>query len=204
MRLTPREPRFFDLFSQAATNLHAGAALLKELVVASPAERPAIAERLKSVEHAGDDATHSILNALNTSFITPFDRDDIAHLASWLDDVLDAMEAAADLSVLYKIQSLPDPVATQIDLLQQAAELTVDAMPRLATMKDLESYWITINDLENQADQVYRGLLAELFNNGGEPLQLFKIKEVVDELEEAMDAFEHVANVIQSIAAKES
>ncbi|NYI69021.1 DUF47 domain-containing protein [Spelaeicoccus albus] len=192
------------MFTDAAGNLLDGSVLLKELFDAEPGQRPEIATRLKAVEHAGDDATHAIFRALNTSFITPFDRDDIAQLAGQLDDVLDAMEAAADLSVLYQIQELPSGVDAQIAILHQASELTVDAMPRLATLQNLDSYWITINDLENQADQVYRSLLADLFNNGTEPLRLFKIKEVVDQLEEAADAFEHVANVIQSIAAKES
>lgn len=204
MRLTPREPRFYDLFAAAAGNLLEGAVLLAELYEAAPEQRADVAERLKAVEHAGDDTTHAIMRALNTSFITPFDREDIAQLAGQLDDVLDAMEAAADLTVLYRIEDLPAAVVEQVDLLHQAAQLTVEAMPRLRTMRDLDSYWITINDLENRADQVYRALLAELFNNGTDPVRMIKVKEVVDELEAAADAFEHVANVIQSIAAKES
>lgn len=204
MRLTPRDTRFYELFGAAADNLLEGAELLGELVDAVPAERSVVATRIKAVEHAGDETTHAIMHALNTSFITPFDREDIAQLAGRLDDVLDAMEAAADLSVLYRIHELPRGVREQVALLRQAAELTVAAMPRLRTLRDLDSYWITINDLENQADDVYRALLAELFNDGVDPVTILKVKEVVDQLEAAADAFEHVANVIQSIAAKES
>lgn len=204
MRLTPRDTRFYELFGAAADNLLEGAELLGELVDAVPAERSVVATRIKAVEHAGDETTHAIMHALNTSFITPFDREDIAQLAGRLDDVLDAMEAAADLSVLYRIHELPRGVREQVALLRQAAELTVAAMPRLRTLRDLGSYWITINDLENQADDVYRALLAELFNDGVDPVTILKVKEVVDQLEAAADAFEHVANVIQSIAAKES
>lgn len=204
MRLTPRDTRFYELFADAAGNLLDGAHLLGELVEADPADRGAVAIRMKTVEHAGDEATHAIMHALNTSFITPFDREDIAQLAGQLDDVLDAMEAAADLAVLYRIHEIPGGVAEQVALLREAAELTVEAMPRLRTLRDLDSYWITINELENRADDVYRALLAELFNDGVDPVTILKVKEVVDQLEAAADAFEHVANVIQSIAAKES
>ncbi len=204
MRLTPRDTRFYELFGAAADNLLEGAELLGELVDTVPAERSVVATRIKAVEHAGDETTHAIMHALNTSFITPFDREDIAQLAGRLDDVLDAMEAAADLSVLYRIHELPRGVREQVALLRQAAELTVAAMPRLRTLRDLDSYWITINELENQADDVYRALLAELFNDGVDPVTILKVKEVVDQLEAAADAFEHVADVIQSIAAKES
>jgi predicted phosphate transport protein (TIGR00153 family) len=204
MRLTPRDTRFYELFGAAADNLLEGAELLGELVDTVPAERSVVATRIKAVEHAGDETTHAIMHALNTSFITPFDREDIAQLAGRLDDVLDAMEAAADLSVLYRIHELPRGVREQVALLRQAAELTVAAMPRLRTLRDLDNYWITINELENQADDVYRALLAELFNDGVDPVTILKVKEVVDQLEAAADAFEHVADVIQSIAAKES
>lgn len=204
MRLTPRDTRFYELFGAAADNLLEGAELLGELVHAVPAERSVVATRIKAVEHSGDETTHAIMHALNTSFITPFDREDIAQLAGRLDDVLDAMEAAADLSVLYRIHELPRGVREQVALLRQAAELTVAAMPRLRTLRDLDNYWITINELENQADDVYRALLAELFNDGVDPVTILKVKEVVDQLEAAADAFEHVADVIQSIAAKES
>lgn len=204
MRLTPRDNRFYDLFVDAAKNVLQGAELLTRLVDSDAGHRSALATRMKSVEHAGDNATHAILHQLNTSFITPFDREDIAHLAGKLDDILDAMEAAANLAVLYRIDELPEAVSEQVAVLHEAANLTVDAMPRLRTMRDLDQYWITINELENQADQIYRQLLAELFNNGTDAVTMIKVKEVVDQLEVAADAFEHVADVIQTIAAKES
>lgn len=205
MRLTPRDTRFYDLFGRAAANIVAGAALLSDLVQSGPANRPDIAQQMKAIEHAGDDVTHDIMRALNTSFITPFDREDIALLAARLDDVLDAMEAAADLMVLYRLEELPSEVTEQVRLLCEAGQVTAEAMPRLKTLNDLSSYWITINDLENQADAVYRKLLAGLFNaDNADPILVIKTKEVVDQLEAAADAFEHAANVVQSIAAKES
>jgi len=203
-RLTPQETSYYDMLAASADNLVTGAKLLTELLGTEPAGRPEIAERMRQVEHAGDDATHTIMRQLNSSFITPFDREDIYRLAGTLDDVMDAMEAAVDLVVLYEIEELPRELAGQVEVLERAAELTADAMPRLRTMKGLEEYWIEINRLENQADQVYRKLLAHLFDGRYDALAVMKLKEVVDQLEGAADAFEHVANVVETIAVKES
>jgi predicted phosphate transport protein (TIGR00153 family) len=204
LRLTPKETSFYDLFAQAADNLVVGAALLAELLGADKAERVVIAERMRDAEHASDEITHGIYRQLNSSFITPFDREDIYKLASLLDDVMDEMDAAADLVSLYQIDALPAGVADQVDVLVRAADLTAEAMPRLRTMKDLQDYWIEINRLENQADQIHRKLLAQLFNGKYDAMEVLKLKQIVDVLEEAADAFEHVANTVETIAVKES
>jgi predicted phosphate transport protein (TIGR00153 family) len=159
---------------------------------------------MRAAEHAGDEVTHAIMRELNESFITPFDREDIYRLASSLDDVMDAMEAAVDLVVLYQIGELPPEVADQIDVIERAAELTAEAMLKLRSMKDLSEFWIELNRLENQADQVYRRLLARLFGGDFDAMTVMKLKEVVDQLEGAADAFEHVANTVETIAVKES
>jgi predicted phosphate transport protein (TIGR00153 family) len=204
VRFTPRNNAFYAMFAVSGQNLVVGAGLLKELLGAEPADRKAIAEKMREAEHDGDEATHAIMRELNESFITPFDREDIYRLASSLDDVMDAMEAAVDLVVLYQIGDLPPEVADQVDVLERAAELTAEAMPRLRSMKDLSEFWIELNRLENQADQVYRRLLARLFNGEYDALTVMKLKEVVDQLEAAADAFEHVANTVETIAVKES
>jgi len=204
MRFFPRDDRFYDLFAAAAANLPKAADVLLELVDAPPGQRAALASRMHQLEHAGDEATHTIMKALNTSFITPFDREDIALLTARLDDALDFMDAAAELTVLYRIDELPPGVRRQVSLLQRAAALTVDAMPLLRTFRDLDNFWITVNEIENTADEVYRSLLGDLFNSGHDAVTILKVKEVVDQLEAAADAFEHLANVVQSIAAKES
>jgi hypothetical protein len=159
---------------------------------------------MRDAEHAGDETTHAIMKELNETFVTPFDREDIYRLASSLDDVMDHMEAAVDLVVLYAIEQLPPAISDQVEVLERAAELTAEAMPRLRAMKDLKEFWIELNRLENQADQVYRRLLANLFSGAYDALTVLKLKEVVDELEAAADAFEHVANTVESIAVKES
>jgi len=204
IRLTPRQNSFYSMFATSGRNLMEGAGLLKELLGAEMSERKAIAERMRSCEHAGDEATHAIMRELNETFVTPFDREDIYRLASSLDDVMDYMEAAVDLVVLYNIAELPPEIADQVDVLERAAELTAEAMPNLRTMDNLTEYWIEVNRLENQADQIHRKLLAMLFNGKYEAIEVLKLKQIVDVLEEAADAFEHVANTVETIAVKES
>ncbi|HEY0448139.1 DUF47 domain-containing protein [Actinophytocola sp.] len=204
IRLKPRETRFFDLFGVAGTNIVSAVTILREFVSAPLEQRTDLARRMHDAEHAGDDATHEIIEQLDRSFITPFDREDIYRLAVRLDDVIDFMDAAVDLAALYNPEALPDGVDAQVELLDEMARLTAAAMPRLATLRDLTGYWIKINELENDADQVYRRLLSWLFSGELDPLTVMKLKEIVDQLESAADAFEHVADVVHSIAVKES
>jgi predicted phosphate transport protein (TIGR00153 family) len=159
---------------------------------------------MRDAEHRADEATHQIVRRVNTTFVTPFDREDIYALASGLDDVMDFMEEAVDLVLLYEVEQLPSELANQVDVLQRCADLTADAMPRLQTMKDLEEYWIEINRLENAGDRSYRRILAKLFGGKYEALEVLKLKDVVDSLEAAIDAFEKVANIVEQIAVKES
>ncbi|WP_406832454.1 DUF47 family protein [Pedococcus sp. KACC 23699] len=205
-RLTPQENSFYDLFAKSASYLIDGSRELTTILGVAPSEREAVAARMREIEHAADEATHEIIRKVNSSFITPFDREDIHGLASTLDDCMDLMDAAVDLIVLYRIGDLPAGVSDQVEVLSRMSELTAEAMPRLRSMKDLSEYWIEINRLENQADQIYRGLLAALFNGeyGGDAITIMKLKEVIEELEAAADAFETVAHKVESIAVKES
>ncbi len=203
LRITPRETSFYDMFSAQADNVVVAAGLLAELV-ADHADRATLAGKIRDAEHAGDDITHRILRQLNSTFVTPFDREDIYRLASRLDDVLDFIEAAADLVVLYQLADLPAEIHKIVDVLCRAARSTADAMPRLRSLKDLAEYWIEVNELENEADQIHRRLVARLFSGAYEALDVLKLKEVVEELEAAADAFEHVADSVQTIVVKES
>ncbi|MET0435571.1 MAG: DUF47 family protein [Cellulomonas sp.] len=204
LRLTPRDTSFFDLLAASAAHLVTGANLLAELLGADRATRKALAKQMSDAEHLADEATHSIMRRLNQTFVTPFDRDDIYGLASALDDCMDFMEEAADLIVLYKIDELPPRVADQVQVLQRSAELTAEAMPRLRSMENLAEYWVEVNRLENQADKSHRKLLAQMFDEITDPILLMKLKEVVEKLEDAADAFEKVANMVETIALKES
>jgi uncharacterized protein len=203
LRLTPQDNTFYEMFAQLADNLVKGADLVAEMF-ALGSDRESIATRMRDLEHACDAATHQIMRNLNSTFVTPFDREDIYELVGRLDDVMDYMEAAADLVVLYSLAELPRELASQAEVLQRMAQLTASAMPRLKTMKDLSEYWIEVNRLENEADKVYRRLVARLFNGDYDALSVLKLKDVVDHLEFAADAFEKVANSVETIAVKES
>ena len=205
-RFRPTDDSFYDFFSRAALNLVRGTELLSELAI-SKADFALIAERLEDVEHDSDRITHDVYNKINSTFITPFDREDIYRLASTLDDVMDHIEAAGNLVYLYgltKLPALPREMHDLVHVLDQQARVTAAAMPRLRSMKDLKEYWVEINRLENDGDRAYRMLLVRLFSGEYDALQVLKMKEVADELEKACDAFEHVANTVEQIAVKES
>jgi predicted phosphate transport protein (TIGR00153 family) len=202
-RLTPRDSAFYAMFAESGRNVAESANVLAGLLDPN-ANREAIAKRLREREHAGDSVTHRIMRQLNTSFVTPFDREDIYRLAAALDDVVDAMEAAADFVVLADVGKLPALMAEQISLLVKSANETADAMSRLKTLRDLEPYWIEVNRLENEADRVYRKLLSRLFSGDYDALTMVKLREVADGLEDAADALEHVAHAVETIAVKES
>ena len=204
MRLKPRDTKFFELFSVAGANIATATGVLRSFVTAPTDDRDDLARQMRELEHAGDDATHAIVEQLDRSFITPFDREDIYRLAVRLDDVLDYMDAAVDLTILYNPEALPANVEPLVDILDKCAKLTAAAMPRLETLRNLNDFWVQINELENEADQIYRRLLKFLFDGTHDPLTVMKLKEIVDQLESAADAFEHVADVVHSIAVKES
>jgi uncharacterized protein len=203
LRLTPRDTSFYDHFTAAANNLVEGAGLLRQLV-GDGSDRPLLAKRLRDVEHRSDEITHTIMRQLNSTFVTPFDREDIYRLANRLDDVMDHMEAAADLVVLYELEELPPENLRVVEVLELAAQETASAMPRLRQLKDLAEYWIEVNRLENEADQVYRRTVAKLFSGEFDALTALKLKDVAEELEAAADALEDVADAVETIAVKES
>ena len=203
LRFRPVDSSFYDLFSEAAGHLVVGAQLLSEML-ADGDSRAEIAQRMREAEHAADETTHSIIRRVNSTFVTPFDREDIYALASALDDVMDMMDEAVDLILLYEVTSLPPESTQQVEVLQRCAELTAAAMPALESMGSLDEYWIEINRLENTGDKSYRRVLADLFSGEHEPLEVMKLKDIVESLEEAIDCFEKVANIVEQIAVKES
>ncbi len=202
-RMTPRDNAFYAMFTEAGRNVADAVGVLGGLVDPN-ANRAVIAKELREREHAGDAVTHRIMRQLNTSFVTPFDREDIYRLASALDDVVDAIEGAADFIVLADVGRLPPLMSEQIRLLQRSADETAEAMSRLKTLQDLEPYWIEVNRLENESDRVYRKLLSKLFSGDYDALTMVKLREVADGFEEAADALEHVAHAVETIAVKES
>lgn len=202
-RLSPRDTVFYDLFAADAATLRDGVRILSQ-ALAADADRASLAERLKAIEHQGDEHTHEIVRRVNSTFVTPFDREDIYRLSGALDDVLDDVEAALDTMVLYRIGELPTEVADMVEVLDRAADLTAEAMPQLRTPGALREYWIEVNRLENHADQTYRRLLANIFSGEYDALTALKLKDVIEHLESAVDGFETVANIVEQIALKES
>jgi predicted phosphate transport protein (TIGR00153 family) len=206
LKFTPSDDSFYEFFTRAAENLVRGTELLTELALPD-VDVQSVSERLGEVEHDSDRITHEVYNKINSTFITPFDREDIYRLASTLDDVMDHIEAAGNLVYLYgltKLPVLPREMHEIVDVLGRQASVTAQAMTRLKSMERLKEYWVEVNRLENQGDQAYRMLLVRLFSGEYDALSVLKMKEVADELEKACDAFEHVANTVEQIAVKES
>jgi uncharacterized protein len=202
LRLIPREESFFDLFEEMAVKVQEGADELLDLL-SNYTDLDRKAGRIMDIEHEGDELTHEVMRRLNTTFVTPFDREDIYSLASGLDDILDNIEAAADLLQLHKIA---DPLPQMVSLagtLAQAAGKTARAMPRLREMKNMEEYWVEINRLENEGDRSYRRTIAELFSGDYKAMDVLKWKDIIEEIEGAIDRLEDVANTVESIVLKQ-
>ena len=204
--LRPTDDSFYEFFSRAAANLVKGTALLTELAAAE-ANVQSISERMVDLEHDNDSLTHELYNKINSTFVTPFDREDIYRLGSQLDDIMDHLEAVSSLLYLYGLTSLPSLPREMHDLvavLDLQAKVTAGALPQLKSMKGLKDYWVECNRLENEGDRTYRMLLVRLFSGEYDALTVMKMKEVADELEAACDAFEHVSNTVETIVVKES
>ncbi len=203
-----RGPSFFELLTMQAEQIVLAADLLQQILDAHGDDRPALRNRLHDIEHDADELNHEFVQKLNASFITPFDRDDMSELAHLLDDCVDHMDEAGDIMVLYRVEDIPDPfhdlLSQQVQLLDHCAKLTRDAMPKIKKPADLKPYWLEINILENQADQIYRRTLAHLFDSDLDAVSIIKLKDVVETLEKCADAFEEVAHDIETIAVKES
>lgn len=203
LRIIPKEQDFYELFEKAAANIADSADLLLKLLVDYRDPESAHAE-IRQREHDGDDLTHRMMRALNTSFVTPFDREDIHHLASGLDDILDGIEAVSDLFVLHHIERPLPEMRQQAEVLARSAEQVYQAMRRLRSVTSLEPYWVEINRLENEGDRVYRKTMAALFSGDFKAMDVLKWKDIVDQLEESIDACEDVANTVESIALKDA
>lgn len=202
LRIRPLETSFYDLFSESAAHLVTGAELLADMLADGP-DREDIARRMRDAEHAADETTHEIVKLVNKTFVTPFDREDIYALGSGLDDIMDMMDEAVDLVLLYEVETMPAEFVEQVDVLQRCAEVTAEAMPKLRSMKSLSDFWIEINRLENAGDRTHRRTLAKLFAGDYDTLDVLKLKDVAEALEGAIDAFERVANTVEQIAVKE-
>ena len=200
--LIPREVRFFDYFEQQATHMIQAAALLHELVH-NFSEARARMHAIKEVEHQADVVTHEIVKKLNTTFVTPLDREDIHDLATRLDDVVDWIEAASERLVVYRIKEPTPACRVMADIIVNTAAATDRTIRCLRTMdKAFHEHAVEVNRLENSADDLLRDSLAALFEEQKDPIEVIKWKEIYETMEIVTDRCEDVANVIEGIILK--
>ena len=200
--LFPRNDRFFDLFSLSASNIRVAAEQFLNLVK-DFTNVPEKAARLKEVESNGDSITHQIIELLNSSFITPIDREDIYALAGKLDDVLDEIEGAASRMHLFAVDTPTPECVKLVEIVVRQAEVIEEAVRNLKGMKGMQKFFVQIHSMENEADEISRRMVATLFHNGGIPvLDLIKWKEIYARLEHTTDRCEDVANILEDIVVK--
>ncbi len=202
VRMVPREAKFFELFEQMSSNLIQGATVLRDLLQNYTNVESSV-QKIKDIEHKGDDLTHAVLIKLNQTFITPFDREDIHHLASSLDDVLDFVNSAADRLMMYKVSAVPK-AAFQLSevIVKQSEELSSAVSLLEKNHQKVLDHCVEVNRLENEADRIARDAIGNLFQQEKDPINLIKIKELLEVLETATDKAEDAANVLETVILK--
>jgi predicted phosphate transport protein (TIGR00153 family) len=201
--LVSKDRQFFDLFEEAAGNILRAADLLDQMLRGYP-ESADLSRDILICEQEGDRITHDIIRRLNETFVTPIEREDILALASALDDVVDYTEEVADYLGLYKIEAPMQQAQDLAEVLHQASRQISEALPRLRGFQDLSHYTVEINRLENDGDRIVREAIASLFDNGIDPMVVIRWKDIFERLEEAIDATERVANILEGIVIKNS
>ncbi len=201
--LLPRDRTFFDLFIEAGQNNVHASRLLDRMMNSWPEDEGLLAQ-LVEAEHEGDRITHEIIQRLNSTFVTPIDREDIYMLATQMDDIADFTEEAADFLGLYKIEAPMEQATALTKVLVAACEQLAEGLEHLREFKDLDKYWIEIHRLENEGDRISRDAVASLFSNGIDPMVVIRWKDMFAVLEEAIDATETAAQIIEGIVIKNS
>ena len=201
--LLPRDRTFFDLFIEAGQNTVHAATLLDRMMHHWP-EEAGISREILKAEQEGDRITHDIIKRLNTTFVTPIDREDIYGLATQMDDIVDFTEEAADFLGLYKIEAPMEQAEALTKVLVAACEQLAAGLEHLRDFKDLDKYWIEIHRLENEGDRISRDAVASLFSNGIDPMVVIRWKDMFAVLENAIDATETAAQILEGIVIKNS
>ena len=203
LSLLPRDRTFFDLFIEAGHNSVHAARLLDQMMGAWP-DDTGISREVFKAEQEGDRITHEIVKRLNSTFVTPIDREDIYGLATQMDDIVDYAEEAADLLGLYKIEAPMEQAQALTEVLVAACEQLAEGLEHLPGFKDLDKYWIEVHRLENEGDRISRDAVASLFSNGIDPMVVIRWKDVFAVLENAIDATETAAQILEGIVIKNS
>jgi len=200
-RFMPREEGFFDLFAKQADNVVIGAKALQQML-SHYTGVPEQVQNVKAIEHEGDEITHSIFTKLNQTFITPFDREDIHELCSQIDDIIDLVDAAANRFVLYRVDAVREGTHDLVKVLVSATTEVSAAVHCLGSPEKALKHCIEINRYENESDRICRMLIAQLFDEEKDPVQIIKWKEIFEVIETAVDKCEDVANVIEGVILK--
>ena len=203
LSLLPRDRTFFDLFIEAGQNSLQAARLLDQMMGSWP-DDSGLSRQILDAEQEGDRITHDIIKRLNTTFVTPIDREDIYSLATQMDDIVDYAEEAADFLGLYKIEAPMAQAQALTKVLVQSCEQLAQGLEHLPDFKDLDKYWIEIHRLENEGDRISRDAVASLFSNGIDPMVMIRWKDMFAVLENAIDATETAAQIIEGIVIKNS
>ncbi|MDX6689538.1 MAG: uncharacterized protein QOG15_995 [Solirubrobacteraceae bacterium] len=199
----PKDRVFFDLFEDSATNVLRAADLLDEMLRNYP-ERADVARDILLCEQRGDRITYDLIQRLNATFVTPIDAEDILALASGLDDIVDLTEEVADYLGLYKIEAPMEQAQRLAHILMECCRQLDEAMPRLRGFNDVSHFTTEVHRLETEGDRVTREAIASLFDTGIDPMVVIRWKDIFERLEDAIDATEHLANVLANIVAKNS
>jgi predicted phosphate transport protein (TIGR00153 family) len=202
LRLTPQNREFFELYTRASANAVEISRLLVELLERFPEEDGSLIREIKEREHEGDHLTHEVVGLLNRTFVTPFDRDDMYRLAGAIDDVCDHVDEAADNLGTYGVEGVPEKAVEQARVIHQAARNLEAAVQRLEGFKDSQSQLIELRRLEDEGDRLVRDAVADLFKNVDDPIAIIRWKDIHERLEEACDALENVADVLEAILVK--
>lgn len=197
----PREREFFDLFEEAGSNIVRAAGMLETMLDKWP-DHGELARDVVVCEQEGDRITHAIIQRLNQTFVTPIDREDIYNLASALDNIVDLIEEVADFLGLYRIEAPMAQAQEQARILHHASREVAAAIPRLRTFRDMSHHMVEINRLENDGDRVVREALASLFERGIDPMMVIRWKDIFERLEDAIDATERAANILEGVVIK--
>ena len=199
--LTPQKREFFGLFTQASANAREMARLLVELLEDWPASREKLQE-IRELEHEGDRLTHEVISLLNRTFVTPLDRDDMYRLATVIDDVCDHVDEAADNIDAYEVTEVPVRAREQAEVIYRAASRLYDAIELLDGFGDAHRHLFALRELEDEGDRLSREAVADLFRSGSDPLTIIRWKDIHEQLEEATDACENAADVLEAILVK--
>jgi predicted phosphate transport protein (TIGR00153 family) len=201
--LVPKDRVFFDLFAEAGQNTLRASKLLRDMFRLWP-EDSGLSRDILKAEQEGDRITHDIVRRLNTTFVTPIDREDIYGLATQMDDIVDYIEEAADFLGLYKIEAPMDQAQQLTDVLVKSCEVLYKALLELRDFKGLEQYWIEIHRLENDGDRISRDAVAALFADRIDPMVVIRWKDIFAVLERAIDSTETAAHILEGIVIKNS